>query len=437
MPNHFPKQLHLTPITHFQGQVMPPGSKSIANRVLPLAAFGKGSITLSNIPDGEDVQLMIKALQTLGVSMEIEQDRLQFPQSQPFLGSGTLETPTSLFLGNSGTCIRFLTALLCGTEGHYLLDGIDRMQERPIEDLVNALIPILGKGGNIQYTKKQGYPPLSIQAAGLSGLHTSISGDLSSQFISGLLMALPLAKKPIHVKTKGKLVSKPYIDLTLEIQKYFGATVEWTEHGFICAQPDGYTNPPQYKVEVDPSSASYFLAAGAIGKGPVTVHGVGSDCLQAKGEGGFAYVLERMGAKVTVEPYQITVAGGNLRGIEIDMDQMTDTGMTLAIVALFAKGPTYIKGIGNWKLKETNRIEAMAKELTKCGAQVEAGNDYLKINPPKHIQKATIETYQDHRMAMCFSLVPIGGQPITLENPKCVEKTYPSFFSDLKKISHH
>jgi 3-phosphoshikimate 1-carboxyvinyltransferase len=392
--------------------------------------MAEGETRLINLPDGEDVELMRDALRQLGIAMREEDDALVVKGlGRPL----TAREPISLFLGNSGTATRILTALLAAGDGEFTVDGVPRMRERPIRDLVDALTPIAGST-QITYGAAQGFPPLRIYAQGLEGGTTRIKGNVSSQFLTGLLMAIPLSKSPVDVDVDGTLVSAPYVDLTLRIMASFGVRVgNEGFRKFSAAGPQAYVSPGEYVVEPDASSASYFLAAGAIAGGPVEVRGIGRASLQ--GEARFAEVLERMGAKVEYTADSIRVTGGTLKGIDADMDLMSDTGMTLAIAALFAQGPTMIRNIGNWRVKETDRIHAMATELRKVGARAEEGPDWLRVEPPSRLQAAVIDTYQDHRMAMCFSLVAFGGVPVTINDPGCTRKTYPGYFDALRALT--
>jgi 3-phosphoshikimate 1-carboxyvinyltransferase len=430
--------LRLEPFSRLEGHIRPPGSKSIANRVLPLAALA-GATLVSNLPDGEDVVLMQAALKALGA---------------PLSGSGIWETiepegffrapggDIALHLGNSGTATRILTALLSAGQGTFHIDGVPRMRERPIGDLVDALRPLFGTRGTggteILYTGAPGFPPLTIQANGLEGGTTKIRGNLSSQFVTGLLMAMPLCRGPVEVEIEGTLVSAPYVDLTLKVMADFGAVIERDGYRlFWMREPKGYARVAPYAVEPDASSASYFLAGAAITGGTVRVEGIEKE--SAQGEAGFAAVLARMGARVDYGALDITVQGtGALRGIDVDMDRMSDTGMTLAMVALFAEGKTTIRNVGNWRLKETDRLRAMATELRKLGATVEEGPDWISIDPPARLApNAVIDTYDDHRMAMCFSLAALGprGVPVAINDPGCVRKTYPGYFDDFRKLA--
>jgi 3-phosphoshikimate 1-carboxyvinyltransferase len=438
-------EITLSPNRKAQGMVTPPGSKSVANRVLPVAAFGNGMIQIQNIPNGEDVQLMLSALRSLDIS--IVEKKIGDTFSVAMQGAGgpiTLSKDVSVHLGNSGTCARFLTGMLSACYGTFALDGIPRMRERPIKHLLDALEKLENSQGEalqIECQGESGFFPLTIHGQGLYGGNTEISGETSSQFLTGLLLAMPLSQKAICVERQGELVSHPYIKITLDVMEQFGISFESAANeqscytSFAIQNPTGYTNPSTYYIEADASSASYFLAAGAIGGGPVTVKGVGTQTLQWSSEGRFAEMLAKMGAHVTIEDNAITVAGGDLHGIEANMDTMSDTGMTLAMVALFAKGSTKITHIGNWRVKETDRIHAMAQELQKLGATIEEGEDYLHITPPTEWKAASIATYNDHRMAMCFSLAAFGPQPVTILDPKCIQKTYPDYFQDFQKLT--
>jgi 3-phosphoshikimate 1-carboxyvinyltransferase len=428
------EKLVLQPSRSFTGSVIPPGSKSIANRVLPLAALARGTTTLDNLPDGEDVTLMRKALGALGFPVNMT------GTGETFTGTGTFKAGDdvrTLFLGNSGTATRILTALLAAGEGIFRVTGVPRMYERPIGDLVEALRPLCG-GTEILYDGQVGFPPLTIVAAGLQGGTTKIRGNLSSQFVTGLLMAMPLCRARVEVEIDGTLVSAPYVDLTLKVMEDFGATVSRDGYArFWMDQPRGYTAPGTSFVEPDASSASYFLAGGAIANGATTVNGL--DLGSAQGEVNFVTALEKMGARTAHGSKSIGVVGAeSLHGIDIDMDLMSDTGMTLAVTALFAEGRTTIRNVGNWRLKETDRLAAMATELRKLGATVDEGPDWIAIDPPAQLTPhAVIDTYDDHRMAMCFSLVTLGpkGVPVTINDPGCVRKTYPGYWREFARMS--
>ncbi len=420
----------LAPKSKVFGTIQAPGSKSICNRVLPMAAFANGSCLIRNLSKGDDVVYMKSALEKLGIPMYQEDGNLRITGlGRPHQHASA--SPLKLFLGNSGTCMRFLASMLSAGKGYYRLQGEARMYERPIQDLVQALEGLGAQG--ISYTQKEGCPPLEIQANGLQGASTCIKGEWSSQFVTGLLLALPLCRESARAEVVGHLVSKPYIEMTLKLMEIFGVEIknqDWKQ--FSIDNPHGYSSPESISIEPDASSSSYFLAAAAIAGGTITVPGLSEHSLQ--GEAKFAYVLEKMGAKVSYGNDSITVSRNELRGIDVDMDALTDTGMTLAVTALFADGQTRIRNIGNWRVKETDRIKAMATELRKLGAEVEEGIDNLIINPPKRIQAAEIETYNDHRMAMSFSLACFGSETITILNPSCTNKTYPDYFGDFQRL---
>ena len=430
--------LTLPPCGLATGSVRPPGSKSLANRALPLAALAEGTTTLTYLPDGEDVFLMREALQRLGLHitpLNATTETLTGPGGpwgpQARENAATLD----LHLGNSGTATRILAALLCGGRGRFQLDGVLRMRERPIGDLIDALLPLCG-ATTITYTGNPGYPPIHIAANGLQGGITTVQGTVSSQYLTGLLLSLPLCREAVTIEVKGKLVSAPYVTMTLSVMRDFGVEIQNEDfRRFHFAPGQKYRSPGTYAIEPDASSASYFLAAGAIAGGEVEIQGLGKSSLQ--GEIRFAEVLARMGAQVTWKADSIAIrppAAGKLQGLDIDMDLMSDTGMTLAVTALFASGPTTIRGIGNWRVKETDRIDAMATQLRKVGATVTTGADHLQITPPAQLQPATIDTYQDHRMAMCFSLVCLGGVPVSIRDPGCVSKTFPAYFPVLREL---
>jgi 3-phosphoshikimate 1-carboxyvinyltransferase len=408
--------------------------------------MARGKTELLNLPDGEDVTLMREALHQLGVQCERKSETSEsitgetgpwVPQSSPSISRAQTRPALPLFLGNSGTSMRILTATLCGGHGSFTLDGIPRMRERPIGDLIAALLPLCGETV-LGYGDKSGFPPLTIEARGLQGGKTQIAGGVSSQFTTGLLLSLPLCREPVTVTVKGRLVSAPYVAMTLAIMRDFGVVVDNQNfESFHWVPGQHYQSPGNYVVEPDASSASYFLAAGAIAGGKVRVNGIGKSSLQ--GEAGFAQALERMGARVSWHDKAIEVsppAQGRLQGIDLDADTMSDTGMTLAVTALFAETPTLIRGIGTWRVKETDRIEAMATELRKVGASIESGPDWIKITPPKTWQSATFDTYNDHRMAMCMSLTCLGNITATIREPGCVVKTYPGYFEALQSILH-
>ncbi|WP_448217674.1 3-phosphoshikimate 1-carboxyvinyltransferase [Endozoicomonas sp. 2B-B] len=422
------EQLVLKPISRVQGEVSIPGSKSLSNRILLLAALAEGTTTITNLLDSDDVRYMLKALKAMGVQYRLSDNNTVckvIGLAGP-LGSGESLT---LFLGNAGTAMRPLTAALCLGQGEYTLTGEPRMYERPIGDLTSCLEQA---GANIEYLGEKNFPPLKVLGSGLKGGEVSIRGDISSQFLTAMLMAAPLASDKTFITIEGELVSKPYIDITLSVMERFGVNVQNNEYqNFVVEGGQAYRSPGEIMVEGDASSASYFLAAAAIG-GKLKVHGTGNASVQ--GDARFAEVLEQMGAKVTWSDNWIEVEKGELKGVDIDLNHIPDAAMTIATTALFARGQTAIRNIYNWRVKETDRLSAMATELRKVGAEVEEGEDYIVINPPEQIQSAVIDTYDDHRMAMCFSLAAFGGSPITINDPGCTSKTFPTYFEIFEKI---
>jgi 3-phosphoshikimate 1-carboxyvinyltransferase len=434
--------MKIGPFKRAQGQVTLPGSKSISNRCLLLAALASGQTTLNNLLDADDTQIMRAALRQLGLTVQDQNETTCL-----VTGSGGCFPirAADLFMGNAGTAIRPLTAALVMQQGDYRLSGVARMHERPIRDLVDGLRQI---GAVISYLGEEGYPPIQIHASTISIPEVvRIRGDVSSQFLTALLMALPLlAKEAIRIEVIGELISRPYIEITLKLMQRFGVQVDSLDSQtfVIPAQPalqkreSVYRSPKNLLVEGDASSASYFLAAGAIGAGPVRVLGVGQDSIQ--GDVAFADALAQMGASITKGDDWIEASGpasGALRGITIDCTAIPDAAMTLAIVALFATGETRLNGIASWRVKETDRIAAMATELQKVGASIEAGSDYLVIRPPLTWQTPAngIDTYDDHRMAMCFSLAAFGPNPILINDPNCVAKTFPHYFAEFAQIA--
>jgi 3-phosphoshikimate 1-carboxyvinyltransferase len=342
-----------------------------------------------------------------------------------------------LLLGNAGTAFRPLTAALALSGGDYRLSGVARMHERPIGDLVDALRQL---GARIDYQGNTGYPPLHIRPASIDpGAKVSVRGDVSSQFLTALLMALPLAGRQTTIAVEGELISKPYVEITLNLMRRFGVEVArdgWA--AFTIPAGAHYRSPGEIWVEGDASSASYFLAAGAIGGGPVRVEGVGRASIQ--GDVRFAEALEQMGARIAIGDNWIEASGpsGNnkkLRAIDADFNHIPDAAMTIAVAALFADGPCTLRNIGSWRVKETDRIAAMATELRRLGATVAEGRDWLRVTPPTKLRPATIDTYDDHRMAMCFSLAALGGVTVCINDPQCVSKTFPEYFDALANIS--
>ncbi|TQV72708.1 3-phosphoshikimate 1-carboxyvinyltransferase [Exilibacterium tricleocarpae] len=423
-------ELTIEPIKSVRGEVKLAGSKSISNRALLMAALSAGETTLSNLLAAEDVEHMLSALTQLGVSINFSSDRSQCTVTG-LAGPFRTGSSTALYLGNAGTAVRPLCSVLAAGYGEFLLDGDARMRERPIGDLVDALRPL---GADIAYTETAGYLPVRITSQGLKGGETRIDCSLSSQYLTALLMAAPLAERDVTITIQSTLVSKPYIDITLAMLKRFGIECTHRDYKqFHIDAPQTYTAPGHYWIEGDASSASYFLAAAAIKGGAVKVHGIGRSSMQ--GDVQFAIALEDMGAKVKIGESFVEVERGSLHGVDLDLNHIPDAAMTLAVVALFAEGKTRIRNIYNWRVKESDRITAMATELTKVGATVLAGEDYIEITPPEKWHHARIETYNDHRMAMCFSLVALGPQAVTILDPGCTAKTFPDYFEMFSSIA--
>ncbi len=422
--------LTLTPIQKVDGIINLPGSKSVSNRALLLAALAQGTTTLTNLLDSDDIRHMLGALQALGVNYKLNEDKTRC-EIQGLGGPFGKSTQDELFLGNAGTAMRPLCAALCLGEGEYVLTGEPRMEERPIGDLIDALRIA---GAQVTYLKNEGYPPLKIEGKGLRGGEVQIDGSVSSQFLTAFLMATPLAETDCIITIKGDLVSKPYIEITLKIMTAFGVEVINEDfRRFIIRGNQTYTSPGTFLVEGDASSASYFLAAGAIQGGKVRVNGVGRASMQ--GDIRFADVLEEMGAKITWGDDFIEAEKGTLQGVDMDMNHIPDAAMTIATTALFATNTSTIRNIYNWRVKETDRLSAMATELRKVGAEVDEGEDYIAITPPARLMHASIDTYNDHRIAMCFSLVALSNTPVTINDPGCTSKTFPDYFDQLEKIS--
>lgn len=436
---HYPHHLDLRPALHAQGTIRLPGSKSISNRILLLAALAQDTTQIFDLLASDDTHVMLMSLQKLGVKWEQVGDTQQYIVHGV---NGMLPVhQADLFMGNAGTAIRPLTAALAVIGGDYTLHGVSRMHERPIGDLVEALNAI---GAQIEYTGEPGYPPLRIRRGHIHAQRLQVKGNVSSQFLTALLMASPLMAKThaVTIDVIGELISKPYIEITLNLMRRFGVVVErsgW--QSFTVPAGQKYVSPGSIHVEGDASSASYFLAAGAIAGGPVRVEGVGRDSIQ--GDVRFVEALQQMGAAIAVGDNWIeSKSTGVLKAIDADFNHIPDAAMTIAVAALYADGPSTLRNIGSWRVKETDRIAAMAVELRKLGAKVEEGADYLRITPPEKIQTATIDTYDDHRMAMCFSLASLDGaarkgNTIRINDPKCVAKTFPDYFDAFAKIAQN
>ena len=428
----------LPPLLSAHGTVTLPGSKSISNRVLLLAALSKGATEVRDLLHSDDTERMLDGLRTLGVGIERLESHVFRVQG---CGGNFPIKDAKLFLGNAGTAFRPLTAALALAGGHYELSGVARMHERPIRDLVDVLRQL---GAEIRYLGNEGFPPLEILPISLpshlsqagEGMRVCVRGDVSSQFLTALLMALPLLDREVTVEVVGELISKPYVEITLAMMARFGVSVArdgW--HSFTVVAGSRYVSPGVIYVEGDASSASYFLAAGAIGGGPLRIEGVGSDSIQ--GDVRFADVLSLMGARITMGPNWMEVCAplhDRLKGVDLDCNHIPDAAMTLAVVALFADGTTTLRNIASWRVKETDRITAMSVELCKVGATVEEGADYIRITPPAQIKHAAINTYDDHRMAMCFSLAAFGAAGIRINDPDCVAKTFPDYFARFREV---
>jgi 3-phosphoshikimate 1-carboxyvinyltransferase len=418
-------RLELKPARRAAGTVRLPGSKSISNRVLLLAALARGQTEVSGLLDADDTRVMREALSSLGVAFS--KDKIigvggPFPVKK-----------AELFLGNAGTAFRPLTAALAFSGGEYRLSGVPRMHERPIGDLVDALRAI---GARIEYAGGKGFPPLQILPGKLSlDKAIQVRGDVSSQFLTALLMAVPLGGKPARIEVQGELISKPYVEITLNVMRRFGVEVVRERWSAFTVPQGAYRSPGTIFVEGDASSASYFLAAGAIGGGPVRVEGVGRGSIQ--GDVRFTEVLERMGAQVSLfdDAIEVKSAAAKLRPIDMDLNHIPDAAMTAAVMALFADGPSRLRNIASWRVKETDRLAAMATELRKLGARVEEGSDSLEISPGTMKPNVSIDTYDDHRMAMSFSLVALAGVPVTINDPDCVAKTFPDYFDRFRSIT--
>ncbi len=448
----WPPLLTVAPIAQAQGEVRLPGSKSLSNRALLLAALATGSTRLTGLLDADDTRVMVDALRQLGVAIAVDGDTAlvdgcagRFPVRH-----------AELSLGNAGTAMRPLAAVLAFAAGTYRLDGVARMRERPIGDLVDALVDL---GARIRYLERPGFPPLLIEPAaaaadspapgGADVRMVRVRGDVSSQFLSALLMAAPVrAGAGLRIEVQGRLISRPYVAMTVEVMRRFGARIECDGDGYFVGS-GRYRAPGSMAIEGDASGASYFLALGAIAGGPVRVLGVGRDSIQ--GDLAFCEVLEKMGARVQMGADWISAAGppasasaalarstsAPLRAIDLDATAIPDAAMTAAVLGLFARGTTRLEGIGSWRVKETDRIAAMATELARFGAAVEQGPDWLAVAAPpapQHLRAATVDTYDDHRMAMCLALAAAGGVGVGIRDPGCVAKTFPDYFEQLDSL---
>ncbi|BAT97727.1 hypothetical protein VIGAN_09125700 [Vigna angularis var. angularis] len=441
-------EIVLEPIKEISGAITLPGSKSLSNRILLLAALSEGTTVVDNLLYSEDIHYMLGALRTLGLRVEDDKTTKQaivegcgglFPTA------GESKDKINLFLGNAGTAMRPLTAAVVAAGGNasYVLDGVPRMRERPIGDLVAGLKQL---GADVDCVLGTNCPPVHVNGkGGLPGGKVKLSGSVSSQYLTALLMAAPLALGNVEIEIVDKLISVPYVDMTLKLMERFGVYVEHSGNWdrFLVHGGQKYKSPGNAFVEGDASSASYFLAGAAITGGTMTVEGCGTSSLQ--GDVKFAEVLEKMGAQVTWTENSVTVTGPPrdssgrkvLQGIDVNMNKMPDVAMTLAVVALFANGPTTIRDVASWRVKETERMIAICTELRKLGATVEEGPDYCVITPPEKLNVTSIDTYDDHRMAMAFSLAACGDVPVTIKDPGCTRKTFPDYFEVLERFTKH
>jgi 3-phosphoshikimate 1-carboxyvinyltransferase len=422
-----PTTLAITPAAApVRGTVRPPGSKSLTNRALIVAALAEGRSLLTGVLDSQDTRVMVESLRRLGIRLEHDAaaETIAIDGCRGFPPA----TKAELFLENSGTSIRFLTALCCLGRGSYRLDGNARMRERPIGELTAALAAL---GAGVRCEFNNGCPPVIVERSGMTGGRVQIGGDVSSQFLSALLMAAPAALQPVTIELAGLLVSEPYAAMTVKVCEAFGVSIESPAPGIWRMRPQRY-QARQYAIEPDASAASYFFAAAAVTGGEVIVSGLSRNALQ--GDVAFAEVLEQMGCAVASGPDSITVKGGELRGVDVDMNAISDTAQTLAAIAPFANGPTRIRNVAHMRHKETDRIAALATELKRIGQKVEEFPDGLKITPAK-VTPATIETYDDHRMAMSFAVTGLAAPGIAIANAECTGKTYPRFFQDLAALA--
>lgn len=410
-----------------RGAIRPPGSKSITNRALACAALAEGESTLTGALDSEDTQVMIAALRQLGIA--IDADLPSAVLRVEGCGGRIPAAGGELYVANSGTTIRFLAALVALGRGEFRLDGTPRMRERPIGDLVEALRQL---GADAESEGPNGCPPVVIRAHGLPGGPAKVRGDVSSQFLSGLLMAAPYAERPVELSVAGALVSQPYVRMTLAVMAAFGVDVPPDDLSRFHLPAGVKYRGRTYAIEPDASAASYFFAAAAITGGEVTIEGLSRQSLQ--GDVAFVEVLEQMGCRVMWGDDRITVSGGSLKGVDVNMNAISDTVQTLGAVALFANGPTTVRGVGHIRHKETDRIAALATELRKLGATVEEQSDGLKITPAA-LHGAVIDTYQDHRMAMSLALAGLRVGGVVIRDPGCTAKTYPRFFEDLERLT--
>lgn len=424
----------IAPVTAARGTVALPGSKSVSNRALLLAALADGKTTLTGLLRADDTERMLESLEKLGIGVEFQGDT-----SVCVTGcAGRIPARSAdLFIGNAGTAARTLTALLAFAEGSYRIDGIARMRERPIADLLEALRAL---GADIVCEEKEGFLPLRFSPARPASGRVRVRGNVSSQYLTALLMIAPVIAGPegLTIEIEGELISRPYVEMTLAMMRDFGACIDVSAKGdAFRVHPGTYRAKPQYRVEADASGASYFLALGALTGGPVTVTGVGEGALQ--GDVAFADVLSEMGADVVKTHDSITVsrpADRALQGIALDCTRIPDAAMTFVPMALACQGPVHLTGIASWRVKETDRLAAMAREMRRFGAVVEEGPDYIVVQKPADgiLTDAVVDTYDDHRMAMSLALAACAGVTVTVKDPGCTAKTYPTFFEEFTRL---
>jgi 3-phosphoshikimate 1-carboxyvinyltransferase len=438
--SQLPPSLRIAPIQHpLNATVRVPGSKSLTNRALLIASLADGTTRLTNALFSDDSRYFVNALQTLGFNVQLDESSHEMTITG--LGGRIPAKKAELFIGNAGTAARFLTAFLTLGHGEYILDGEPRMRERPIGDLVEALTQLgakLSPASTDNWSLVTDYsnicPPIKIVANGLPGGKTKIAGDISSQFLSALLMVAPYAQSPIEIELTTDLNSKPYVDMTVSIMKNFGLEVERNGYKRFTIHPASYLPITNYPIESDASAASYFFAAPAICGGTVKVENISRKSVQ--GDIAFLGVLKQMGCTVTETDNCLLVTGpSELHGIDVDMRDIPDTAQTLAAIAPFADSPTRIRGIASARVKETDRVHATCVELDRLGVRVEEHEDGITIHPVGKMRPAVIQTYNDHRMAMSFALIGLRFDGVTIENPSCVSKTFPDFFDVLKQLA--
>ncbi len=419
--------MKITPIPHpLDATICVPGSKSLTNRALLIAALANGTTCLTNALFSDDSLFFANALQTLGFDVQL--DEANHEMTVTGLGGKIPAANAELFIGNAGTAARFLSAFLTLGNGEYILDGEPRMRERPMGDLAEALGQLGAKLETVNNC-----PPVKISASGLPGGKTNIAGNISSQFLSALLMVAPYAQSPVEIELTTDLNSKPYVDMTIAVMRDFGVEVQRDGYKSFRLPLTGYASRITYAVESDASAASYFFAAPAICGGTVRVENI--SCKSVQGDINFLDVLVQMGCTVEEADNSILVTrNSSLHGIDVDMRDIPDAAQTLAAIAPFADSPTRIRGIASARVKETDRIHATCAELARLGVRVEEAEDGMTIYPVEKMRPAVIQTYNDHRMAMAFSLVGLRFDGVTIENPSCVSKTFPNFFEVLAQL---